>query len=153
RSPRKSTRPRATSICWSNSTWTPAPTSAISSTSACRRSPASRTRARSSRSRRFRKSPRRWRRGAGLDPGARPFDAQLALAPDHEQPGGRNDDRAEKDERRRGFSKHHVAERERPHHGSVIERRKQRSGREAIAFGEQNVRDAAQHADRHKFDE
>ena len=66
---------------------------------------------------------------------------ELALAPDHEQAGCRDDRRADIDIDRRHLAEHPVAEHERPHHRRVVERRDHRRRRVAVALGEKDVRE------------
>src|SRR6266478_2670095 len=74
--------------------------------------------------------------------------SELAFAPDDEQACTGNDDRTGKNESAGQLMKEKIAEQERPYHRGVIERRNQRGRRPAIAFGEQDVGNAAAQPDR-----
>src|SRR5262249_30673659 len=75
------------------------------------------------------------------------LEPEPALAPDHEQTGGRNDAGTDEDQHAWHLAEHQKAEEERPQHRGVVERRDQRGRRKPIAFRQQDVRDAAADAD------
>ncbi len=73
---------------------------------------------------------------------------KLPLAPDHEQAGAGDDRRADIDQRLRQFAEQPITEQHRPQHRAVVERRHCRGHGVAVAFGEQDMREAAEHAER-----
>src|SRR5690606_19419173 len=133
------------STCWRSSMCRPKRMSATSSTNGCRRSPAFRTRAPSSPSRRsVRRSAERGRRLR--ESLTQALAREITLAEDDEQPG-RDDDRSA-DER---VVARHVAEKliavdRGAQDRRVIKRRDGRSGYEAEALLHQDLRDAANEA-------
>src|SRR5579883_1025942 len=122
----------------------PRPISAISSPRRYRPYPASPTRAPSSPSRRSGQNDgggaaKRSRGRALLARGG-----ELALAPDHEQPGRGNDRGADHDHHGRRLAEHRIAEQQRPDHRRIVERRDYRGRRVAIAFGQEDMTGAAE---------
>ena len=85
------------------------------------------------------------RRAFGL---AQPPQPELALAPQHENAGCRDDGAADEDGDGRHFAEQRVAEHERPDHGGVVERRDQRSRSVTVARGQHDVGRAANEAGR-----
>src|SRR6516162_6945125 len=131
-----------------------APTSATSSTRRCRPSRASRTRGRSSRSRRFEaRAAVACRSLSDRRPAeyvAYPLQAELALAPDHEQTRGAHDGGADEDIDGGDLAEECVAEQERPEHGGVVEGRHDRGSGVPIALGKEDVREPTKNADRNE---
>jgi hypothetical protein len=82
--------------------------------------------------------------------GAHALQAELTLAPDHEQPRARDDRGADEDVDRRQFVEEEISKQKRPHHRGVVERRHHGRRREAVAFGKQNMGESAAQSDSHQ---
>ena len=71
------------------------------------------------------------------------LQAELALPPNHEQPGRGYDRGTGKDKYARKLIEEKIAEQEHPYHRRVVERSHQRGWSKTVALGEKEVSEAA----------
>src|SRR5687767_13877225 len=71
------------------------------------------------------------------------LQAELALAPHHEQAGAGDDDGSDRNERGWDFAEEQPAQQKAPDHRRVVERDQERGRRVVMTAGRENVRDTA----------